>query len=408
MQVKLTAAFVSSARIPDAGKDRVIYWDEKRPGFGLMITANGKRSFVFQYRNERRESRRASLSGTTKLADAHKWADIIQGAVAKGADPVAKRKAEKAEQSTRGKFRTIAEEYVKREKSKLRSMNQREAVLKRLVYPAFGDKPMDQIKRRDVVALLDEIEDDRGAPMADLTLMVIRRVMNWHAARDDDFRSPIVRGMGRSNPGERARERTLSDDEIRAIWRTADTLDGPPGLQMFGRLLQFILLTAVRRNEGARMDRKERSGADWLIPAARMKGKRDFLIPLSGAAVRLLDSLPVIGSPEAGPVFTAGTKPLAAFDQQKRAFIVLCGVKDWTIHDLRRTARSLMSRAGVEADHAERCLAHAIRGIRGIYDRHAFYDEKKRAFEALAAQIDRILKPPANNVIPIKNIEIPA
>ena len=300
MQVKLTAGFILTAAKPPAGKDRIIYWDEKRPGFGLMVTAKGNRSFVFQYRNAKGDSRRASLSGTTKLADAHKWADIVQGDVAKGADPVAKKKVEQAERSVRGKFLTIAEQYVKRESSKVRSMDQREAVLKRLIYPAFGDKPIDQIRRRDIVALLDEVEDQRGAPMADLVLMVIRRIFNWHAARDDEFRSPVVRGMSRSNPNERARKRTLTDDEIRAVWLTAETIEGPAGLQTFAKLIQFILLTAVRRNEGARMDRKERSGPDWLIPAARVKGKRDFLIPLSEAAVRLLDSLPVMGTYQPG------------------------------------------------------------------------------------------------------------
>jgi integrase len=407
MQVKLTAGFILTAAKPPAGKDRIIYWDEKRPGFGLMVTAKGNRSFVFQYRNAKGDSRRASLSGTTKLADAHKWADIVQGDVAKGADPVAKKKVEQAERSVRGKFRTIAEQYMKRESPRVRSMDQREAVLKRLIYPAFGDKPIDQIRRRDIVALLDEVEDQRGAPMADLVLMVIRRIFNWHAARDDEFRSPVVRGMSRSNPNERARKRTLADDEIRAVWLTAETIEGPAGLQTFAKLIQFILLTAVRRNEGARMDRKERSGPDWLIPAARVKGKRDFLIPLSEAAVRVLDSLPIIGDRSAGPVFTTdGTRPLSAFSQFKLAFDEKCGVSGWTIHDLRRTARSLMSRAGVDADHAERALGHTIGGIRGIYDRHAFYNEKKRAFEALAAQIDRIINP-QDNVVPMRS-EIPA
>ena len=407
MQVKLTAGFILNAALPPAGKDRIIYWDEKRPGFGLMVTVKGNRSFLFQYRNAKGASRRASLSGTTKLADAHKWADIIQGDVAKGADPVEKKKTEKAERSVRGKFRTVAEQYMKRESLRVRSMDQRKAVLKRLIYPAFGEKPIDQIRRRDIVELLDQIEDTRGAPMADLTLMVIRRIMNWHAARDDEFRSPVVRGMSRSNPGERARKRILTDDEVRAVWRTAEHIEGSAGLQMFAKLLQFILLTAVRRNEGARMDRKERSGADWLIPAARVKGKRDFLLPLSEAAVALLDSLPVIGDGLTGPVFTSGSHPLNAFSRFKIAFDKECGVTGWTIHDLRRTARSLMSRAGVDADHAERALGHAIGGIRGIYDRHAFYNEKKRAFEALAGQIDQILNPPPSNVIPLRS-EIPA
>jgi integrase len=414
MQVNLTAGFITSASAPSTGKDRVIYWDKKRPGFGLMVTAAGKRSFVFQYRNGQGDSRRASLSGTTKLPDAHKWADILQGDVAKGIDPVERKKTDRAAQSKKGKFRTIAEEYVKREAKKVRSMDQRVAILKRLVYPEIGDKVATNLKRSDIVALLDKVEDEHGAGMADSVLMVVRRISNWHAARDDDFRSPIVRGMGRGNA--ESRERILSDDEIRAVWRTsgeiiANAENERLGMFMFALCLRFLLLTAVRRNEGARMDSTERCGRDWLIPAARMKNKRDFLLPLSEAALELLEAVPAIGGgnggpivdrPAAGPIFTTnGTKPIAAYAQFKRTFDKRCSVIGWTIHDLRRTARSLMSRAGVNPDHAERCLSHVIGGIRGTYDRHEFYNEKKFAFESLAAQVALIVDPKPN-VVPFR------
>lgn len=405
MQVKLTAGFITSAGAPSDGKDRLIYWDERRPGFGLMVTAAGKRSFVFQYRNDQGESRRASLSGTTKLPDAHKWADILQGDVAKGVDPVEKKKTDRAAQSKKGKFRTIAQEYVKREASKVRSMDQRIAILDRLVYPVIGDKIAVKLKRSDIVALLDAVEDEHGATMADGVLMVVRRICNWHAARDDDFRSPIVRGMGRSNAT--GRERILTDDEIRKLWATTgEIIENAErerlGLFMYAHLLRYLLLTAVRLNEGARIDSTERSGGDWLIPAARMKNKRDFLLPLSGAAMSTLEAVPVIGGRNSGPIFTTnGTKPIAAFNQFKKAFDKRCGFSGWTNHDLRRTARSLMSRAGVDPDHAERALSHHVGGIRGIYDRHAFYQEKSFAFDALAAQIERILNPQPN-VIPMR------
>jgi integrase len=401
MQVKLTAGFIATAPAP-SNKDRAIYWDDKRPGFGLMVTATGKRSFVFQYRNGQGDSRRASLSGTTKLPDAHKWADILQGDVAKGVDPVEKKKADRIAQSKKGKFRTIAEDYVKRESPKVRSMDQRKAILDRLVYPAIGDKVAAKLKRSDIVALLDGIEDNHGATMADGALMVVRRICNWHAARDDDFRSPIVRGMGRSNAT--GRERILSDGEIRAVWATAGEIIANAererlGLFMYAHLLRYLLLTATRLNEGARMDRAERSGGDWLIPAMRMKGKRDFMVPLSEAAIGLLEAVPIIGGRNAGPVFTTnGRTPIAAFNQFKRAFDKRCGFTGWTNHDLRRTARSLMSRAGVDPDHAERALSHTIGGIRGTYDRHAFHNEKESAFEALARQIALILNPEPNVV----------
>lgn len=411
MQVKLTAGFALAAAPPSDGKDRIIYWDEKRPGFGLMVTATGKRSFVFQYRNGEGDSRRASLSGTTRLPDAHKWADILQGDVAKGIDPVEKKKADRTAQSKKGKFRTIAEDYVKREASKVRSMDQREAILDRLVYPVIGNKVAAKLKRSDIVSLLDGIEDSHGPTMADGALMVVRRIFNWHAARDDDFRSPIVRGMGRSNAT--GRERILSDDEVRTVWATTGEIIGNAeaermGLFMYALLLRFLLLTAVRLNEGARIDSAELSGADWLIPAARMKNKRDFLLPLSPLAVSLLEAVPVIGGRNAGPIFTTnGTTPIAGFHQFKTAFDKRCGLTGWTNHDLRRTARSLMSRAGVDPDHAERALSHTIGGIRRTYDRHEFYNEKKFAFEALAGQIERIVNPQPN-VIAMRNLEIPA
>ena len=75
----------------------------------------------------------------------------------------------------------------------------------------------------------------------------------------------------------------------------------------------------------------------------------------------------------------------------------------WTTHDLRRTARSLMSRAGVSADHAERALGHVIGGVRGVYDRYAYRDEKRAAFEALATQVNSIVNPPQRGkVVPIR------
>jgi integrase len=114
--------------------------------------------------------------------------------------------------------------------------------------------------------------------MADKTLGIVRRVMNWHASRSDDFRSPIVKGMARTNPKERARERILTDDEIRVLWRTSEGV--------FGRFMQFLLLTGARRGEAAQMERSELAEGDWTLPAARNKTKVDLVRPLSLTASR--------------------------------------------------------------------------------------------------------------------------
>lgn len=390
MRTKLTPTFINKATA-EPGAERTIYWDETLPGFGVMVTKVGARSFVYQYRAAGR-SRRMSFPIELGIDKARREARKALGAVAANRDPLQERR--KKEGEAENTLQLICEDYLKREGKRLRTRDQIEQTLKRLVYPNLGARQIDSILRSEIVRLLDKIEDERGAGMATNTLAHIRKIMNWHASRTDDFRSPIVRGMARTKPKERARDRILTDDELRAVWKAAEAYPGP-----FGRYLQFVLLTVTRRNEAADMADTELSGDDWIIPAARYKTKVDHVVPLSEAARGLLASLQRVK--DVPYYFTTGTEPISGFTKFKSEFDKACGVTGWTIHDLRRTGRSLMSRAGIEADHAERCLGHAIGGVRGTYDRHAYYDEKKRAFEALAAQIDRIINP-QDNVVPMR------
>jgi integrase len=333
-----------------------------------------------------------TIDGVLGLVGARKQAKILLGEVARDRDPMHERR--KAAARTEDTFQKIAENYLAREGKGLRTVDQRRWMLDRLVYARLGGRPIDDIRRSDIVKLLDVIEDANGPVMADRTLATIRRIMNWHASRSDEFRSPIVRGMARTKGKERARARILADDELRAIWKAADATPGP-----FGAMVQFLLLTAARRSEAARMTRDELDGADWTLPEARNKVKVDLVRPLSPAAQDVLAKLPRIG--KAGYIFTTdGRRAIGGYSGFKRKLDKAAKVTGWTLHDLRRTARSLMSRAGIPSDHAERCLGHVIGGVRGVYDRHEFHAEKKRAYEALAAQIDRIINP-QNNVVPL-------
>jgi integrase len=392
MKVKLTPSFVAKPTLPESPKDRTIHWDGTMPGFGLMVTANGHASFVCQYRTGRR-SHRMSLKPGLTLQDARREAKKLLGDVARGGDPLVER--QKAARAGDDTFQSIAEAYIKREGKSVRSMGQRRAVLERVVYPRLGARPVGEIKRSDIVRLLDKIDDDRGPVAADQTLAFMRRIMSWHASRSDDFRSPIVRGMAHTKPRERARQRILTDDELRAVWNAAEASAG-----LFGPFVQFLLLTACRRTEAAAMASSEVDGDVWTIPQERYKTGLELVLPLSPLATRTLARLPKIG--EGKYVFTTdGERAFSGYSKAKARFDKACGVTGWTLHDLRRTARSLMSRAGVDANVAERCLGHVIAGVRGIYDRHGYFDEKKRAFEALAALVERILNPPAENVIAI-------
>jgi hypothetical protein len=405
MHAKLTKAFVAKAKAV-AGAERSIWWDENMESFGLMVTATGHRSFIVQYRAAGR-SRRYTIKANQSLAKARKQAKSVLGGVAEGCDPVVEKRKKKAEEANT--LRAIAEEYLRREEKKkqLRSLGERRRIFNRYIYPKLGSRQIDSIRRSEIVRLLDRIEDDSGASMADHVLAVLRRLMSWHASRSDDFRSAITRGMAKTKPKERARERVLSDDEVRAVWRAATTFPGP-----YGHLVKFILLTATRRREAANMRRQEVTGSGWLIPAARHKSKSEFLLPLSKDAQAVLAEIPVIG--HRGWVFTTdGERPIAGFSKFKRQFdehVLSNRIEQdtdakpfarWTTHDLRRTARSLMSRAGVSPDHAERALGHVIGGVRGTYDRHAFELEKAQAFEALATTVASILAP---NVVSLRRV----
>jgi integrase len=337
-----------------------------------------------QYRANGRSKRMHLKAGLT-LSAARKEAKAILGAVAKGGDPLGeRRKAERAESNT---LRAIVEEYLSREGGRLRTIDERRNSLNRLVLPKLGARQIVNITRSDITRLLDRIADENGAPMADHVLAYLRRVMNWHASRSDDFRSPIVRGMARTRPNQRRRQRVLNDAELAAAWRASEASP-----------------TSMRRGEV--------SGEEWTIPQERYKTGLELVIPLSSAAQAVLTAVPKIG--KSGLVFTTdGKRPLGGFSKFKRGFdekvLTILRERDleatlqrWTLHDLRRTARSLMSRAGVPSDHAERCLGHVLSGIRGTYDRHEYLAEKRRAFAALAALVERIVNPPTANVVALR------
>jgi integrase len=389
----LTTRAIEALKPAPAGKRRLL-WDAVVPGLAVRVTDHGKRTFVLvtRYPGARHPAPRAlGPVGSLTLEQARRKAQEWFKLIGSGIDPT-EHLIRKREET----FQAIAENYLLRKAKDQRSRTATEATLARLVYPAFGSRPIEAISRSDIVKLLDRIEDERGPVMASGTLGIIGRVMNFHASRSDDFRSPIVKGMTRG--AGQARSRILSDDELRAIWKV--TGEYP----VFGPLLRFILLTATRRNEAGQMRWAELSGATWTIPAARYKTNLDLVIPLSQMALTVLQQVKDVSpsEPKGEFVFTGnGRQAIGGYQRHKQAIDEASGVSDWRIHDLRRTARSLLSRAGIATDHAERCLGHVIGGVRGVYDRHEYFEEKTRAFEALAAQVQRIIDP-QENVVAIK------
>src|SRR5262249_15008185 len=204
---KLTAKFVENLKpgparreIPDAGC----------VGLYLISQPSGHRSWALRYRFGGRPAKLTLGQWPAMvLLDARKAAIDAQRELGKGHDP-AKAKADakiKADAARANTVTAICESYLQREGRKLRTLDARVSILRRLIYPAIGARPIDSIRRSDIVHLLDKVEDNSGPRMADVTLGVLRRIFHWQELRDETFTSPVIRGMTRQKPAEHRRTR---------------------------------------------------------------------------------------------------------------------------------------------------------------------------------------------------------
>ena len=378
-------------------------------GFGVRVTASGARAFILNYRLRGREHRFTIGAWPDWSAlKAVREARNLRQRVDRGEDPLKDRAPIPTMKSVSSVIDDFMTRYVRNRERPLRSADQIESAFDRLVKPRIGKIGVYELRRSHVAEMLDKVEDKAGPVQADRVRAYLRKALSWYAERDDEFNlnAAFVRVGPRANPKERARTRVLSDDEIRIIWSAL----GEAGI--FGALLKTLLLTAQRRDEVANMSWKE-LGADriWTIPAERYKTKRPNFVPLSAKAVAIIEAQPKIEKCDyvfpslVKTPFTGFGKSKARLDKsvllkmQKRSKkgAEIEPLPNWTLHDLRRTAKTLMTRAGVRPDISERVLGHVIAGVEGTYDRHSYADEKRDALEKLAAMIERILNPlPAN------------
>jgi integrase len=358
----------------------------------VVVFPSGQKSFIYRYRHAGR-TRKMTLQPGLSLAAARKVVADAALQLEQQIDPGEARKAARsaAAEAAANTVAAICAECFARDGKHLRSAATQQAVLRRAVLPVIGARPVTSITRSELVRLFDKIEDERGPGAADVAKRVLSKVFHWYEGRSDTFRTPIVKAMKPRIKANGGRSRVLSDEELRKVWLAAEKDTGA-----FGAQIQLLLLTAARRNEISGMKWDEIIGSDWILPPERNKVGQELVRPLSKQALEILQAQPrIVGG---AYVFGRGGRtPYGGFAPAKRRFDKACGVHGWVIHDLRRTSRSLLSRAGVPVDHAERCLGHVIAGVRGIYDRHQFHPEMGRAYDALASLITRIVYP-RNNV----------
>jgi integrase len=385
-------------RVVDALEPGAIIADTEIKGFVARRLPSGVVSYGYRYRSKSGKQRwlPLGLHGAITPDEARGLAKRAAGDVAHGRDPQAERASARA--AAANTVDKVLDDYLARNVGarKLRSAGAVASMFTRLVRPQFGERSIYTLGRQDILDLLDVIEDDNGPVMADRTLSNLRAAFNWYSIRDPKFNSPIIPGMARTKTSERARSRVLDDQEVRDLWVALEEMPAP-----YAAFLRTLLLSGQRRDEVRYAQWQEIGGGLWTVPGTRNKTKRDLVIPITPA----IETQFVKANPrrEGAFIFSrdSGSRPLGSLSTLKRCLEAKIKARrgkplaNWRTHDLRRTARTLLSRAGVNSDISERVLGHVMPGVRGTYDRFAYVDEKRDALEKLAALIDRILHPDA-------------
>jgi integrase len=208
--------------------------DPQMPGHFVRVRPTGSKQFVAMARD---------ISGTQVWETLGAFPLLTIEEAREKAKDTLKRIKTGQDRSGPKSFAKVVDEWLRRHIEERGVITER-AIRGRLhqhVLPVWGVRDFTSIKRGDVTALMDSIVDSSGPVAADKVLGILSSLFNWYTTRNGDYVSPIVRGMRRTSISERARDRTLSDDEIRIIWNTA------PGA--FGDLIRMLLLTGQRREK---------------------------------------------------------------------------------------------------------------------------------------------------------------
>ncbi len=390
--------------------------DGRISGLYLVHQPSGAKSWALRYRMAG-TPRKLTLGPypAVDLATARRRALEALGALAGGIDPAqekqASRAAVKAAHEAEGdRVEKVVALFIERHaKAKTRDWRETERMLTKEVAKRWQGRRLGQITRAHVNDMLDEIIDRGHHVRANRVFAAFRKMCNWAVVERGILEKSPCLGMSAPSK-ETKRKRVLNDNEIQLAWRAFESMGWP-----FGPIGQLLLLTGARRDEVAGMQWQEidLANRNWTLPATRTKNKNEHVIPLSDAAVSIIEKLPRIERQRY--VFTTtGKTPVSGFSKAKKeidaATLELQGdeatpLPHWTLHDLRRTVATNLQKLGVRLEVTEAVLNHVSgskAGIVEIYQCHNWADEKRTALNAWANRLhESIAGEIADNVVSI-------
>jgi integrase len=403
---KLTETTVANAAIPD-GKPQLFLWDTGKgsvTGFGVRVLPGGSKTFWFQYRNTSGTVRmiRIGASPTVKLDDARKRARDLAGQVARSEDPAAEK--QEAKRTAAAKLAALIAPGGEYE----RHLKRRQIVNIKTIMSGLqrglaklGTKDVRDITRADLVAAITAIED-QGKPGAAQDLRKFAHTFcEWCVTRDFAH-SNVLAGLKREKLSRaqrvargKSKAHALADSEIVAVWNACE------GFGAFGRIMRVSLLAATRRSEIAKLEKTQVKSDRLVLPPLSTKSGEQHEVPLTGLMRIVLASQPdslskfVFPSDRTGGQVLGWSKLLPKL--QKASGVI------FTPHDLRRTARTLMTMYRVDHDVAELAIGHAREGLRRQYDFAELWDLRCDAFAKVSNHVAALICQPleTGKIVPL-------
>jgi integrase len=370
----------SASKQPTPKEGETVIYDEGRDkvrGLALRVRSTGARTWCLYYRYDGKQ-KRVGLGDVSDidLKEAREKASQLRQVLNEGRDP-ALEKVEKREAAKLTVGKCIADYLaVRAEDMKPRSLDEITRHLNQHWKP-LHPFPLNQVTRGNVAARLRELGREHGLTGANRARSTLSAFYAW-AIAEDLADENVVAGTRKNK--EKARSRVLSDAELVKIWQAA-------GDSTYGRIVRLLMLTGQRRDEIGGLRWGEVEKGKLVFPESRTKNSREHLVPLSAPAQAIIDSMHRILGREC--VFSEADG-FGNWSAEKAALDERCGVKGWTIHDLRRTAATRMADLGVQPHHVEAVLNHVSghkAGVAGIYNRSSYYKEKAEALDLWASHL---------------------
>jgi integrase len=406
MKRRLTDRTLKSLKPATNDRGHEDHWDDLVQGFGVRVNSAGRKTFILmaRYPGSKNPTRRAlgQYENGMTLESARKKAGEWRQLLADGVDPQVdiQRKVREEARSRTDSFATVAEAYIAHiKRAKYRSARDVERCLEREFTARWAKRPIREIERRDVIEVLDAIVKRDAPYSAHNALAHLRSMFNWAVDRYALDISPCDRiKPSRVIGTKHARQRVLTDDELRKFWTATGDMGYP-----FGSLTRVLLLTGQRRDEvgGARWREIDLKAKLWTIPPERFKSGVSHQVPLTDDVVAILETLPK-GFDYLFST-TLGRKPVSGFSKAKTILDQrMAPATPWVLHDLRRTVRTRLSALKVPDVTAEMVIGHGRKGLQRVYDLHSFASEMREALTLWAGQLSDIVTPPPENVVKLK------